>query len=85
MKYVEAIKNDVQWLGFEWDDELYASDYFEQAVRDRRAAGQERQGVRRLADRRGDPREPRHGHDAGHAQPVSRSLASTRISTCCAA
>ena len=29
MKYVEAIKRDVEWLGFEWDAELYASDYFE--------------------------------------------------------
>ena len=30
IKYVEAMKNDVRWLGFEWDAELYASDYFEQ-------------------------------------------------------
>ncbi len=30
MKYVEAIKRDVRWLGFEWDNEFYASDYFEQ-------------------------------------------------------
>ncbi|HXT17200.1 MAG TPA: glutamine--tRNA ligase/YqeY domain fusion protein [Gemmatimonadaceae bacterium] len=30
IKYVEAIKNDIRWLGFEWDEELYASDYFEQ-------------------------------------------------------
>jgi glutaminyl-tRNA synthetase len=29
MKYVEAFKNDIRWLGFEWDEELYASDYFE--------------------------------------------------------
>ena len=28
IKYVEAIKNDIKWLGFEWDEELYASDYF---------------------------------------------------------
>jgi glutaminyl-tRNA synthetase len=28
IKYVEAIKRDVRWLGFEWDAELYASDYF---------------------------------------------------------
>jgi glutaminyl-tRNA synthetase len=27
---VENIKNDIKWLGFEWDNELYASDYFEQ-------------------------------------------------------
>lgn len=30
-KYVEAIKRDVQWLGYEWNAEvLYASDYFDQ-------------------------------------------------------
>ena len=29
IKYVEAIKRDVQWLGFQWDAEYYASDYFE--------------------------------------------------------
>ena len=29
--YVESIKRDVKWLGFDWDDrEYYASDYFEQ-------------------------------------------------------
>ncbi len=29
-EYVESIKDDVQWLGFQWAKELYASDYFEQ-------------------------------------------------------
>ena len=29
IKYVEAIKRDIQWLGFQWDNEFYASDYFE--------------------------------------------------------
>lgn len=28
-EYVDSIKNDIQWLGFNWADELYASDYFE--------------------------------------------------------
>jgi glutaminyl-tRNA synthetase len=28
--YVEAIKKDVEWLGFKWDKECYASDYFQQ-------------------------------------------------------
>ncbi|MBK8774122.1 MAG: glutamine--tRNA ligase/YqeY domain fusion protein [Chitinophagaceae bacterium] len=28
-EYVESIKADIKWLGFEWKDELYASDYFE--------------------------------------------------------
>jgi glutaminyl-tRNA synthetase len=31
VEYVESIQEDVQWLGFGWDDRLYyASDYFEQ-------------------------------------------------------
>lgn len=29
-EYVESIKADIHWLGFEWANELYASDYFEQ-------------------------------------------------------
>ncbi len=28
-EYVESIKNDIQWLGFQWAEELYTSDYFE--------------------------------------------------------
>ena len=27
-KYIDAIKQDISWLGFEWDEERYASDYF---------------------------------------------------------
>ncbi len=29
-EYVESIKADIQWLGFQWDEELYTSDYFDQ-------------------------------------------------------
>ena len=29
MEYVEAIKRDIQWLGFKWGKILYASDYFQ--------------------------------------------------------
>jgi glutaminyl-tRNA synthetase len=29
IRYVEAIREDVRWLGFTWDDERFASDYFE--------------------------------------------------------
>ena len=28
-EYVDAIKEDIQWLGFQWDKVLYASDYFD--------------------------------------------------------
>lgn len=30
VEYVDSIKEDVNWLGFQWDGEYYASDYFEQ-------------------------------------------------------
>ena len=31
IEYVESIKEDIRWLGFDWENrELYASDYFEQ-------------------------------------------------------
>ena len=29
-EYVDAIKEDIKWLGFQWDKELYSSDYFQQ-------------------------------------------------------
>ena len=30
MEYVDAIREDVKWLGFQWDAEYFASDYFQQ-------------------------------------------------------
>src|SRR3990172_1640584 len=31
IEYVDSIKEDIRWLGFDWEDrEFYASDYFEQ-------------------------------------------------------
>ena len=30
VEYVDAIKEDIEWLGFHWANEFYASDYFEQ-------------------------------------------------------
>ena len=32
-EYVDSIKEDIQWLGFHWEKELYASDYFDQLYR----------------------------------------------------
>jgi len=29
-EYVDAIKKDIEWLGFKWAEECYASDYFQQ-------------------------------------------------------
>ena len=30
VEYVDSIKRDIEWLGFQWAEELYTSDYFEQ-------------------------------------------------------
>ena len=30
VEYVDSIKNDIRWLGFQWAEERYASDYFQQ-------------------------------------------------------
>ncbi len=30
VEYVDSIKADIKWLGFEWDNEFFASDYFDQ-------------------------------------------------------
>lgn len=32
-EYVDAIKEDIKWLGFQWEKECYASDYFDQLYR----------------------------------------------------
>lgn len=29
-EYVDAIKKDIEWLGYQWSNECYASDYFQQ-------------------------------------------------------
>lgn len=29
-EYIESIENDIQWLGFQWDNVYYASDYFQE-------------------------------------------------------
>lgn len=29
-EYVDSIREDIHWLGFKWDKELYSSDYFDQ-------------------------------------------------------
>ena len=30
VEFVDAIKEDIHWLGFHWENEFYASDYFDQ-------------------------------------------------------
>ena len=44
-EYVEAIKDDVHWLGFEWHELRHASDYFEVFYRCRAQADRGRHGL----------------------------------------
>ena len=46
IEYVESIKADVRWLGFDWDELLFASDYFDQLARLGDPTDQGRQGLR---------------------------------------
>ena len=33
IEYIESIKEDIRWLGFDWEDRLYyASDYFDKSL-----------------------------------------------------
>ena len=61
-EYVESIKNDINWLGFDWEDRLYfASDYFDQLydfaislIREGKAYIDD-QSVEAISDQRGTP------------------------------
>lgn len=63
-EYVESIKNDVKWLGFQWKNELYASDYFEQlyqfAVKliDKGLAYVDDSTSEEIANQKGSPTQP---------------------------
>ncbi|WP_127140371.1 glutamine--tRNA ligase/YqeY domain fusion protein [Flagellimonas marinaquae] len=63
-EYVEAIKEDVRWLGFEWATECYASDYFQQLydwavqlIKDGKAYV-DSQSSEEIASQKGTPTEP---------------------------
>jgi glutaminyl-tRNA synthetase len=45
IEYVDSIKEDVLWLGFNWDGEFYASDYFEQLYQFAVQLDQSRQSI----------------------------------------
>jgi glutaminyl-tRNA synthetase len=64
-EYVDAIKRDIKWLGFDWDDrEYYTSDYFEtlyafaqKLIRDGKAYVDE-STPEEIAEQKGNPTEP---------------------------
>lgn len=63
-EYVESIKADIRWLGYEWANELYASDYFEQlyqfAVKliEKGLAYVDDSTAEQIAQQKGTPTEP---------------------------
>ena len=63
-RYVEAIKNDIEWLGFRWDKECYASDYFQQlfdwskAIINRGLAYVDSQTSEEISQQKGTPTQP---------------------------
>ena len=75
VEYVDSIKADVRWLGFDWGDRLfYASDYFEQLYEYAVHLIEQGKAYVDSLTRRGDARAPRHAHAAGHRQPVPIAL-----------
>jgi len=63
-EYVDAIKRDIQWLGYEWANELYSSDYFqtlydwaEQLIKDGKAYI-DSQSSEAMAKQKGTPTQP---------------------------
>jgi glutaminyl-tRNA synthetase len=63
-EYVDAIKKDVEWLGFQWDTECYASDYFQElynwsvSLIKEGKAYVDSQGSKEIALQKGTPTEP---------------------------
>ena len=63
-EYVNSIKEDIRWLGFDWENELYASDYFEQiydfavALIKKGKAYVDDQTAEQIASQKGTPTEP---------------------------
>ena len=60
-EYVDAIKNDITWLGYKWQNELYSSDYFQklydwavQLIKDGKAYV-DSQTSEEMADQKGTP------------------------------
>ncbi|WP_292892070.1 glutamine--tRNA ligase/YqeY domain fusion protein [Nonlabens sp.] len=63
-KYVDAIKKDVEWLGYQWDELCFASDYFQelydwavQMIKDGKAYV-DSQSSEEIADQKGTPTQP---------------------------
>ena len=78
-KYIDAIKNDIKWLNYSWDKELYASDYFETLhtwainLIKKDKAYVDSQTSEEIAEQKGTPTEP--GADSPYRnRPIDESL-----------
>ena len=71
VEYVESIKADVRWLGFDWAErEYYASDYFEKLYEFAELHREPGPRLRRQPERRADPRLGRGSfHEPGTNSP----------------
>tara|TARA_B110000444_G_scaffold78899_1_gene74598 strand:- start:46228 stop:47889 length:1662 start_codon:yes stop_codon:yes gene_type:complete len=64
VKYVEAIKKDIKWLGYSWSKELYASDYFDRLFKwalfliEKNLAYIDSQASKVIAKQKGSPTTP---------------------------
>ena len=63
-EYVDAIKRDIAWLGYQWENELYSSDYFQtlydwavQLIKDGKAYV-DSQSSEAMAEQKGTPTQP---------------------------
>ena len=79
MEYVDAIKEDIQWLGYQWGNEYYASDYFQQLwdfaieLIKRGKAYIDEQSSEEIAAQKGTPTQP--GTESPYRnRPVEESL-----------
>lgn len=79
VEYVDAIREDIQWLGFQWGNEFYASDYFEKLyeLAERMIlAGHayvDEQTAAQIAEQKGTPTSP--GQDSPYRnRPAEESL-----------
>ena len=83
VEYVDAIKADVEWLGFQWDAAALRVRLFRAAVRVRRDADPRGASPTSTASSADEIRAlPRHADRAGAEQPVPRPAESTRTSIC---
>src|SRR3954470_4357774 len=68
-EYVDSIKEDVKWLGFDWANELYASDYFDQLYEfavtliKKGLAYVDDSSAEEIAAQKGTPTEPGKGNE----------------------